>query len=85
MKQLKTYEMWCETAAQYRVNMDTYAALSIPCERELLLLRFQVFTAPSMKMAVFCDVVSCSLMGIYRNLIGNDCLHNQGLLLWNVG
>jgi hypothetical protein len=38
---------------------------------------FQVLTAASMKMAVFCDVVLCSLVKIDRHFIGAYCLHRR--------
>jgi hypothetical protein len=41
-------------------------------------VRFQVFTATSMKMIVFWDVASCSLVEIGRRLRGACCLHHQG-------
>jgi hypothetical protein len=40
-------------------------------------MRFQVLTAGSMKMAVFCDVAPCSLVEVYRCLRG-ACCHHQG-------
>jgi hypothetical protein len=39
---------------------------------------FEVLTAASMKMAVFCVVAPCNLVEIYRRLKGNCCPHHQG-------
>jgi hypothetical protein len=43
-----------------------------------MVVRFQVLTATSMGMAVFCDVVPCSLVEIDRRFTGTYCLHLQG-------
>jgi hypothetical protein len=58
----------------------------------LVLVRFQVFTAASIKMTVFWDVVPCSLVEIGCRFGGAYCLHHQGdgphdvgsKYLWNV-
>jgi hypothetical protein len=42
------------------------------------MLRFQVFTAASMKMAVFWVVAPCSLVDVYLRFRGTRCLHHQG-------
>jgi hypothetical protein len=42
------------------------------------LVRFQVLTAASTKMAVFWDVAPCSLVDVDRCLRGAYCLHLQG-------
>jgi hypothetical protein len=39
---------------------------------------FEVFTAVSMKMAVFWVVAPCSLVEVYRRFRGPCCLHHQG-------
>jgi hypothetical protein len=46
------------------------------------LVRFQVLTAASMKMAVFWVVAPCSLVEVYWRFRGACCLHQH---LWNVG
>jgi hypothetical protein len=46
---------------------------------ELYLVRFQVLTAASMKMAVFWIVAACSLVQVYRRFRGACCLRHQGL------
>jgi hypothetical protein len=42
------------------------------------LVRFQVITTASTKMAVFWDVAPCSLLVVYRRFICTYCLHHQG-------
>jgi hypothetical protein len=58
------------------------------------LVRFQVLTASSIKMAVFWVVAPCSLVKFYRHFRGACCLHHQGdeylddggsKYLWKVG
>jgi hypothetical protein len=44
----------------------------------LLIGRFQVLTAASMKITVFWDVAPCSLVEVYRRCRGTCCLHHQG-------
>jgi hypothetical protein len=44
-------------------------------------VRFEVLTAASMKMAVFCVVASCSLVEVYWRLRGACCLHHQAIAL----
>jgi len=44
----------------------------------LSVVRFQVLTSANVKMAVFWDVASCSLIKIHRRFRGEYCLHNQG-------
>jgi hypothetical protein len=44
------------------------------------LLRSEVLTATSMKMAVFWDVAPCSLVDTDRRFRGAYCLHHQGLI-----
>jgi hypothetical protein len=39
---------------------------------------FEVFTAVSMKMAVFWVVAPCSLVEFYQRFKGPCCLHHQG-------
>jgi hypothetical protein len=41
------------------------------------LVRFQVLTAASMKMAVFWVVAPCSLVEVYRRFRGACYLHHQ--------
>jgi hypothetical protein len=41
-------------------------------------MRFQVLTAVSMKMAVFCVVVPCSLVEVHRRFRGSCCPRHQG-------
>lgn len=41
-------------------------------------VRFQVFTAPRMKIAIFWEVAPCSLVGIARRFRGACCLRHQG-------
>jgi hypothetical protein len=41
---------------------------------------FEVFTAMSMKMAVFWVVAPCSLVELYQRFKGPCCLHHQGLM-----
>jgi hypothetical protein len=41
-------------------------------------VRFQVLTAASVKMAVFCVLAPCSLPGVYRRFSHACCLHHQG-------
>jgi hypothetical protein len=43
-----------------------------------MIVRFQVLTAASMKMAVFWVVAPCSLVEVYRRFRGACCLHHQG-------
>jgi hypothetical protein len=43
---------------------------------------FEVLTAASMKMAVFCIVAPCSLVEVYRHFRGACCLHHQGDESW---
>jgi hypothetical protein len=43
-----------------------------------LQLKFHVLRATSMKMAVFWDVASCSLVDINRRFWGAYCLRHQG-------
>jgi hypothetical protein len=45
-------------------------------------LIFRVFTAASMKIAVFLVVAPCSLVEVYRRFRGACCLHHEGC---NVG
>jgi hypothetical protein len=40
------------------------------------LLGFEVLTAVSTKMAVFCAVAPCSLVDVYRRFRGTCCLHH---------
>jgi hypothetical protein len=47
------------------------------------LVRFQVFTAASMKMTVFWDVAPCSLVEVYRRFTCAYSLHYQGYLFTN--
>jgi hypothetical protein len=54
--------------------------------------RFEILTAVSMKMAVFCTVAPCTLVEVYRRFRGACCLHQHGYPyygdsthLWNVG
>lgn len=39
---------------------------------------FRFFMATSLKMAVFLDVASCSLVEVYIRFGGPNCLHHQG-------
>jgi hypothetical protein len=39
---------------------------------------FEVLTAVSTKMAVFCVVATCSLVEVYQRFGGPFCLHHQG-------
>jgi hypothetical protein len=41
-------------------------------------LRFQVLTAASVKMDVFCVVAPCNLVEVYRRFRHACCLHHQG-------
>jgi hypothetical protein len=41
-------------------------------------VRFQVLTVAGIKMTVFCDVPSCSLVEVDRRVRGSFCLHHQG-------
>jgi hypothetical protein len=41
-------------------------------------LRFYVFTAVSMKIRAFWDIVPCSLIGVHWRFRGAYCLHHQG-------
>jgi hypothetical protein len=41
-------------------------------------VKFRVFTAASMKMAVFCVVAPCCLVEVYRRFTGACCLHHEG-------
>jgi hypothetical protein len=41
-------------------------------------MRFEVFTAATLKMAVFWVVAVCSLVEVYRRFRGARCLHYQG-------
>jgi hypothetical protein len=40
--------------------------------------KFEVLTAASKKMAVFCVVAPCRLVNVYQRLRGTCCLHLQG-------
>jgi uncharacterized membrane protein YesL len=44
----------------------------------MYLVRFQVVTAASMKMAVFWVVAPYNLVEVYRCFRGASCLHHQG-------
>jgi hypothetical protein len=44
---------------------------------ELVLVKFQVLKAMSMKMAVFWVVAPCSLVEVYRRFKGAFCLHHE--------
>jgi hypothetical protein len=41
-------------------------------------VKFQVLTADSIKMTVFCDFTPCGLVEIYRYFRGANCLHHPG-------
>jgi glycogen synthase len=41
-------------------------------------VRFEGLKAASMKMDVFWDVASCSLVEVYRRFRSTCCLHHQG-------
>jgi hypothetical protein len=62
----------------YAINISMYLDM---CNLKSRRLRhekdvvFQVLTATSMKMAVFWDVVPCSLVDVYRCFRGTYCLH----------
>jgi hypothetical protein len=45
---------------------------------KISIVRFQVLTAASMKIAVFWVVVPCSLVEVYRRFRGACCLQHQG-------
>jgi hypothetical protein len=47
----------------------------------LVIVRFQVLTAASMKMTVFWDVAPCSLVEIYRRFRGAYCLYRFVLMM----
>jgi hypothetical protein len=40
-------------------------------------VRFEVFTAASMKLTIFWDVAPCILVEVYRRFTGVYCLHHQ--------
>jgi hypothetical protein len=48
-------------------------------------VKFRVFTAASMKMAVFWVVAPCSLVEVYWRFRGSCCLHHQGTHRSDVG
>jgi hypothetical protein len=48
------------------------------CVIYLRMVRFQVLTATSIKMAVFWVVAPCSLVDIDRRFSGAYCLHHEG-------
>jgi hypothetical protein len=52
--------------------------------KEIIAMRFQVFTAVSMKVAVFWVVAPCSLVKVYWYSRGACYLH-QGNELWSDG
>jgi hypothetical protein len=52
--------------------------LSLKINLTFDLVRFQVLTATSMKMAVLWDVAPCSLVEIDQRFRGDSCLHHQG-------
>jgi hypothetical protein len=43
----------------------------------LILVRFQVLTAASMKIIVFWDVAPCSLIEVYQRFRGTYCIHHH--------
>jgi hypothetical protein len=46
-------------------------------QTSITVVRFQVLTAASMKMAVFWVLVPCSLVELYRRFRGAFCLHHH--------
>jgi hypothetical protein len=51
-------------------------------------VRFQVFTAASIKTGAFWDIAPCSLVGVDRDFRGANCLQHQGdkwsVMMWFV-
>jgi hypothetical protein len=66
-------------------SQSTVCWMIIVTTHNYKMVRFQVLTAASMKMAIFWDVAPCSLVEVYRRFSGACCLHHQGKHLWNVG
>jgi hypothetical protein len=55
-----------------------YSYLCREQQKKLIMsLGFEVLTAVSMKMAVFCVVAPCSLVEVYQSFRGPCCLHHQ--------
>jgi hypothetical protein len=52
---------------------------------EYCLVRFQVLTAASIKMTIFRDVASCSLVVVFRHFRCACCVNHQGALMTDVG
>jgi hypothetical protein len=52
--------------------------MEINTESKTLFVRFEVFTAASIKMTVFMVVAPCSLVEVYRRFRDSCSLHHQG-------
>jgi hypothetical protein len=55
-----------------------YTPVKGQCSTNISIVRFEVLTAVSTKMAVFWVVAQCCLVEVYRRLRGPFCLHHQG-------
>jgi hypothetical protein len=82
---------WHTSTLSFKVTLTLYGSRTRPCKgtwvqsqlrNKSSLVRFQVLTAASMKMAVLWVVVPCTLVEVYRRFRGTCCLHHQ---VWNVG
>jgi hypothetical protein len=76
------------TSLQHRQQQTTHSqdeilgviSIEVWSKYSSYLVRFEVLTAVSMKMAVFWAVAPCSLVEVYRRFTGASCLHHQGCL-----
>jgi hypothetical protein len=62
----------------YIHNKSAWRGTLLSARDNLTFARFKLFTAGSLRMAVFWVVVSCSLVEFYRYFRGPCCLNHQG-------